>query len=297
MLESRRRSALQLALVPVLVCSMLGLAACADYGGPISGSTDQALSPQERRLQAVENKTTQLLRRLDAMNSDGGNSQSLSSLQNELRELRGETEKLRFEMTKQERSQRELFANLDRRLSQLEASGSSASAGAGASAGSSMFGGDGGSPVSGTVPSSTPGTLTSSAAVQKATVATPEEERAYLGTFDLLKNGKYDESITGFRAMLQQWPAGRYADNGWYWMGEAQLVKRDYSEAAKSFEALVRSFPDSPKVADGLYKLGLCQAELKRSSEAKLTLQRVIREHPNSNAANLAKRKLDQLGG
>ena len=80
-------------------------------------------------------------------------------------------------------------------------------------------------------------------------------------------------------------------------MGEAQLVKRDYADAAKSFESLIRSFPSSPKVADGLYKLGLCQAELKRPSEAKISLQRVIRDYPDSNAANLAKRKLDQLGG
>jgi TolA-binding protein len=41
----------------------------------------------------------------------------------------------------------------------------------------------------------------------------------------------------------------------------------------------------------------LAQIELKKPVDAKSALQRVIREYPNTNAANLAKQKLDQLGG
>lgn len=274
----------------IVVAGALGLGGCADYGGPISGQSATALSPQERRLQEVETKTAQLLRRLDAMNS-GQTSQNLTRIEEDVRNLRGETEKLRFELEKRERSNKELFGNLDQRLARLESGAADSS--------SSVSDASFGSNASGTapVPTSTPGTLSASSGLQKASVATPEEERAYLGTFDLLKNGDYDGAISGFGEMLSQWPQGRYADNGWYWMGEAQLVKRDYADAAKSFESLIRSFPSSPKVADGLYKLGLCQAELKRPSEAKISLQRVIRDYPDSNAANLAKRKLDQLGG
>lgn len=131
----------------------------------------------------------------------------------------------------------------------------------------------------------------------KAAVATPEEERAYLAAFDLAKSGKYDEAIKGFRSLVVQWPQGPYSDNAWYWMGEVQTVKRDYVGATTSFQYLTDKFPTSPKIADGLYKLGLSQLELKRNGEARTTLQRVVREYPETNAATLARKKLDQIGG
>lgn len=262
--------------------SVLASGCASDFGGPISSSNNTALSPAERRLQEVETKTAQLVRRMDSMNQSQTD-QDLTRIRDEIRFLRGDVEKLRFDLDSRDRSTKDLFANLDRRLSQVEAGGSAAapSAPIGASA---------------TVATNSPGTL-APAATPKATVATPEEERAYLGTFDQLKNGKYDEAIRGFRGMLDQWPQGRYADNGWYWMGEAQMVKKDFTGAANSFQSLVSGFPSSPKVADGLYKLGLAQVELKRPVDAKAALQRVIREYPTTNAANLAKQKLDQLGG
>lgn len=257
------------------------LAGCADFGGPISSGAGNVLSPEERRLQEVETKTAQLIRRMDAMNP-GQTNQDLTQIRDDLRNLRGELEELRFETQNRERSSKELLVNFDRRLQQIEQ-------GAAAGVGGTGIG-------TGTVATTTPGTI-APAAAPRATVATPEEERAYLGTFDLLKNGKYDEAIAGFKDMLEQWPQGRYADNGWYWMGEAQLVKRDYSGAASSFKSLAQGFPQSPKMADGLYKLGLAQVELKQNSEARASLQRVIGEFPSSNAANLARQKLQQLGG
>lgn len=255
------------------------LSGCADFGGPISSSQHSALSPEERRLQEVETKTAQLLRRMDSLNVSQTD-QDLSRLREEIRSLRGDIEKLRFDLEARDKSGKDLFLSLDRRVQQLEAGGSSSSAVV----------------APPTVSANSPGTMAATPTA-KAAVATPEEERAYLGTFDLLKNGKYEESIKGFRSMLDQWPQGRYADNGWYWMGEAQLVKRDYAGAATSFQSLVDKFPGSPKLADGLYKLGLAQIELKRNPEAKTAFQRVLREYPSTNAANLAKQKLDQIGG
>ncbi len=274
----RRVSGSCTALALVLLTS-----GCAsDFGGPISSSSKTVLSPAERRLQDVETKTAQLVRRVDAMNATQTD-QDLTRLRDEIRFLRGDVEKLRFDLEARDRGTKELFSNLDRRMAQVEAGGGSAGAGGGGAAPSGVV-------------TTAPGTM-APAGAPRAAVATREEERAYLGTFDQLKNGKYEEAIRGFRGMLDQWPQGRYADNGWYWMGEAQMVKRDYGGAANSFQSLVQGFPSSPKVADGLYKLGLAQIELKKPVDAKAALQRVIREYPSTNAANLAKQKLDQLGG
>lgn len=265
-----------------LSLAALLLAGCADFGGPISSSNKSVLSPEERRLQDVETKTAQIVRRLDSMNQ-AQTDQDLTRLREDLRILRGDIEKLRYDVDARDKSAKDLYLDLDRRLQRLEAGGVPAPA---------IAPGVGSAPV----PTTTPGTL-APAPAPRATVATPEEERAYLGTFDQLKNGKYDEAIKGFSSMLEQWPQGRYADNALYWMGEAQLIKRDYASAVGSFQGVADRFPTSAKMADSLYKLGVSQFELKRNAEARAAWQRVIREFPNTNAANLAKQKLDQLGG
>lgn len=267
----------------VMTLSLLSLAGCAsNYGGPIGGSGQAVLSPEERRLQDLENKTAAMSRRLDNLNASGTD-QELARLRDELRELRGMVEKIRYDSDQRDKTAKDQYLDIDQRLQRLE-SGAQAAAPAAPTLPSA-------------VPGATPGTLATAPTPQRPTVASPEEEAAYLATFDLLKNGKYDDAIRGFKSMQQQWPQGRYADNAWYWMGEAYYVKRDYTGALGSFQTLVDRYPTSPKLADGLVKVGLCQIELKRTAEAKATLQRVTREFPTSNAASIARQRLEALGG
>jgi len=266
----------------LLMLAPLALTACEGMGGSKVGPNGEPiLSPEERRLQTVEDAVAQLQRRAEAQDQ-AGTSQELTRLLDEVRALRGDVENLRYDLDRKTNSDKQLFSNLDQRLAAIEGGGALA-------------------PAAQATPGASPGTLTAvtpaAAAASRPAVASPEEEAAYLATFDLLKNGRYDEAIKGFRKMLEQWPEGRYADNAWYWMGEAQYVKRDYPSALQSFQSLVQRFPSSPKMPDALLKAGLCQVELKRSSDARGLFQRVVNEFPNSNAATLAKQSLQQLGG
>lgn len=253
------------------------LAGCADFGQPVGPDGQPVLSPEEQRLQDLEDKLALITRRMDAA-EQAGTDQELIRLLDEVRSLRGDLEKVRYDLDRSQKNQTQLYQDIDQRLATLESSGM-------------------GAPASGAALGASPGTLTAVTPRQRPAVASPEEEGAYLATFDQLKNGRYDAAIHGFRAMLEKWPEGRYADNAWYWMGEAQYVKRDYASALQSFQSLIERFPDSPKMADGLLKSGLCQVEMKHTSEARAAFQRVVSQYPNSNAASLARQNLQQLGG
>jgi tol-pal system protein YbgF len=264
------------------------LAGCASggYGGPISGGSDN-LSPSERRLQAVESKLAELSRRLDAVNLTGMDQENMR-LRDDMRQLRGEVERLRYDFDQAQRRAREQYLDLDRRLQRFEGPG-------------------GGQPpvgarveASGTV--TTPGLTRSPqtsidgtpppVTISQGSGASPEEEGAYLTAFDALKNGKYDEAIRGFRALLEKWPQGRFADNALYWSGEAYYVKRDYNSALAAFQAVLERFPNSPKGPDAMLKLGLTQIELKQEAQGRATLQRLVETYPQSNAARLAQQRL-----
>jgi TolA-binding protein len=72
-------------------------------------------------------------------------------------------------------------------------------------------------------------------------------------------------------------------------------VKRNYDGALESFRTLLERFPASPKVPDALLKVGLAQLEKKQKTEARATWRRLIEEHPGTNAATMARQRLDQL--
>ena len=236
------------------------LAACADFGGPVEGE----ISPEERRLRQIESQIQTLNRRLEAMTAVDV-ATTTTRLSEEVRSLRGDTEKLRHDLDTNERRGRELYLDLDRRLQRLEGPQGSAAGGAAASSGSSN------------------------------TPADPAEEQAYLAAFELLKAGKYAQSISSFKGMLEKWPSGRYADNATYWTGEAQYVQREYAAALETFEGLLQRYPSSSKAPDALLKVGFAQRELRQIDKAKATLQQVIEQYLSSSAAGLARQRLEQI--
>lgn len=255
--------------LPLLLAVALGAAACT----PISRTGEEPLSPEEVRMRAVETKLTEVNRRINAVENKDD-----TKTQDELRNLRGEVERLRFELDTQARRTKDLSGDIDRRLQKLEAQPAASLPTAEA-------------PQAPAVP---PVIYAPAAPAADSGATAAEEQTAYLKAFDSLKAGKYDSAIAGFKGMLEKWPQGNFSDNAWYWLGESQYVKRQYKPALESYTALVEKFPASPKVPDALFKSGLTQVELKQPDQAKASWRRVIKDYPNSNAAGLARQRLTQ---
>lgn len=245
------------------IAAALLLAGCADFGAPIGGNAP--LSPQEQRLQSIETRLAEATRKIDNLNF-ASQSQGIAKLEAEVRGLRGEVERMRYELESSEKRARDLYQDLDRRLSKLENEGRAARL-----------------------------AMEPRIAQPPPTPPSQEEEAAYLAVFEKLRGGRYDESIAGFRDLVQRWPEGRYADNAWYWLGESHYAKRDYDAALESFRTLQEKFPASPKVPDAMLKSGMAQLEKKQKAEARATLQKLVAEHPDSSAANVARQRLEQI--
>lgn len=277
------------ALMPLLLTAS-ALAGCASggYGGPING--DRALSPEERRLQDTETKIADLTRRVNGMEANRAN----QNLGDEVRSLRGQVEQLRYDFDNAQRKTQEQDAALDARLKALEAGGAAAAVPAPGAAGAPAAGGLY-TPPAAAVPQPQVYAPAPQPPAATGASAAADEEALYLKSFDSIKTGKYDDAIRGFRGMLDKYPQGNYSDNAWYWMGESYYVKRDYPNALQSYRSLLEKFPASPKVPDALLKTGIVQQEQKKNDQARAAYQRVLKEYPNSQAATLARGRLDQL--
>ena len=195
--------------------------------------------------------------------------QQMESLQTELRNLRGQVEVQTNEIERLKARQRDLLADIDRRVSELERRGVSAPA------------------------PEAPAVAPASAAVAQAESA--QEQKDYDTAFNLMKQGNYERAAKGFRDFLAKHPQSALRENAQYWLGEAYYVMRDYRKALPEFSKLLSNYPKSAKAPDALLKIGYCQSELGDSAKARETFNQVIARYPGQPAAKSAEQRLAKM--
>ena len=212
-------------------------------------------------------------------------SQRIDALQAEVRKLRGQVEVLENGNEALRKQQRDLYADLSRRVEALEGGGGrgAGAAGTSSSSGAAALGtAAAGAGLSGA--GSTPAPRTGETA-----------ELRYGKAFDALKAANYPVAIAGMRDFLAAYPDHDLADNAQYWLGEAYYVTRDYDNAVAAFTTVGQRWPDSSKAPDAMLKLGYAQFELKRLDAAKQTLSQVGTRYPGTEAARLAQERLRRI--
>jgi len=229
--------------------------------------------PDEDPVQIRMNDLDTRLARLEGLLSNQSLmelAQRVERLESEARNLTGSLEVLENGTEGVRKQQRDLYADLNRRVGVLE--------------------GNGGRTLGGTF-------IAPVAAAENggARENSSGEQAAYDAAFDALKNGQYDVAITRFRQFLSTWPASDFADNAQYWLGEAYYVTRDYENAAGAFSRGLEQWPQSRKAPDALLKLGFAQYELKRFPQARQTLTQVVVRYPGTEAARLAQERMKRL--
>jgi tol-pal system protein YbgF len=194
--------------------------------------------------------------------------QRIDAQQEEIRGLRGRIEELQNENVKLRKEQRDLYADLDKRLGETAATAASAAA----------------------------------AAASAATAANPptspsggDEQTQYARALEELKARNYASAVEILRALAAAFPNGALADNTQYWLGEAYYVTQEYDHAAAAFQGVISNWPNSRKVPDAMLKLGYTQAEQNKLPAARATLSQLVARHPDSDAARLATERLAKL--
>jgi len=235
-----------------LVLTVLALAGCESTPAQ-PDPTMVKLNDVDERLGRVEHVNQGLIQL----------SQRIDGLEAQVRQQRGQLEELQNSNDLLRKQQRDLYADLDRRLTALQAAPKSATGGDGTGGGT---GADSGG-----------------------------EQGAYSRAFDALKTTDYSSAITRFREFLRVYPQSQLAGNAQYWLGEAYYVTHDYDNAATTFRSVGEQYPQSAKVPDALLKLGLTQIDQKKLAEARSTLKQVTQRFPGTDAAKLAASRLQNL--
>lgn len=233
---------------PLIAVTVLAALAAAGAGAQSKGERIETL---EGRMEAVE-------RKLDSQ-AFIEMARQLENQETEIRRLRGEVERLQYELDRAEARQKDQYVDLDARLKAAETTAAAAA----------------------------------TAGVPGAAPASPEAE--YQAAINLLREGQYDPAAAAFRDFLAKYKDHELASNALYWLGESHYVRRDYPAALAAFEGVLRDYPGARKSPDALLKAGYCQQELKRYDSARATLARLMRDYPDSSAAAEAEARLKRL--
>jgi TolA-binding protein len=90
-----------------------------------------------------------------------------------------------------------------------------------------------------------------------APAATLEQERRLLETAEtLFVAGKYDEAITVYKQLINEYRRSVYQDKAQARVGDCFLEKEDYRMARTAYMLFISNNPASPYVADAYYRMG-----------------------------------------
>lgn len=252
-----------------------------------SGSAPVASSP------AVATSTAKLtteerlarLERILASQDLAGMLMRMDSLQSEVEKLRGDLELQAHQLDEIKQRQRDLYVDIDRRLTQLERN-APASAAAGGGANTSAVAGQ----ATAVQPQSTV-----AASADTAPVDSAGEQQAYQNAFDMLRGLHYDQAVVAFRNFISKYPKGRYAHIAQYWIGEAEYAQRKFKEAIGDYQKLIDNYPTSPKLAEAMLKIGYSQYELRNNKAAETILNQLIKSYPGTTEAGQAQNLIQKI--
>jgi tol-pal system protein YbgF len=195
--------------------------------------------------------------------------QQLDALERRVDQMQGVAETLEHDAGSTADRQRQLYADLDSRIQDLESTLS-------ARGSASVLEG-------GTLP---PGQLP---------VPGGSDRDNYQVAFELLKEERYEMAATAFQQFLVAFPDSELADNAQYWLAESYYASDKFEQALTDFEVVINNYPRSRKVPDALLKMGYCNYSLRRWDAARVTLSRVQADYPETTAARLAGQYLTRM--
>lgn len=233
----------------------------------VSGAAFSAAPNNDMSSSAIVEQLNQLKRLMQARGAAQINlQQQVVELQDELSELKGESETQAHKLDQIVDRQRELYIEIERRLTNIQA------------------------------PQQAATTTTPTSTAESAYNMSLSESDAYDQAVNLiLKERRYDEAIPEFKSFIKNYPKSVYIANAHYWLGQLLFNKSLFSDAKTHFDQVIKYFPDSTKRSDSMLKQATVMQKLGDKAAAKALFEQVISEYPDTTSATLAKSRLSAL--
>lgn len=244
----------------ILLAPAVALGGCALLQ-PTEDPTVARLDELERRMQAIE----RVVQNQSLVNM----TQQVAAVERQGDEMQGRVETLEHDSETTADRQRQLYADLDARIQELESS---------LSARNAVGVMDGGTLAPGQLP-----------------MPSGSDRDNYQAALQLVRDERYEQAGMAFEQFLVTYPDSQWAGNAQYWLAESHYVTQNFERALAEFQTVIDKYPRSTKVPDALLKTGYCNYELKSWDAARGSLARVQDDYPETTAARLAGQRLKRM--
>lgn len=190
----------------------------------------------------------------------------VEQLNKELSRVKGELEVATHNISSTQQRQRDLYADTDNRLRQLESIATQPVA-------------NGETPADGSGESTEP------------TAEATDFEAAQA----LSKASKHREAFDAYNKFLQTYPNSERLPEAQYALGYAQFSLKNYKASIATQEKMVQQFPGHAKAADAMFSIANSQIQLSDVEGAKKTLRILLNQYPKSTVAPSAQQRLKVL--
>jgi tol-pal system protein YbgF len=126
-----------------------------------------------------------------------------------------------------------------------------------------------------------------------APAGAPSAQEIYDVAVQQLDRGSPQTARNAFQLLLDQYPASELAQDAQFHIGES-WEGIDADSATAAYELLVQRYTDSPRAPTALYRLGLMAEQEGDIDQARVYYERVVTGYPRSDAAELARAKLNR---
>ena len=217
----------------------------------------------------------------------------IEALKVELNKLRGQIEVLNNSVENTTKRQRDMYLDLDTRVTRIEQQGGASPAAGPAAQGTP--------PVPATAPAAPVPAASATTVPPAATASTAApgdaaaESRNYEAAQAQRRLGNYQGVIVAFQNFIKQYPKSNLAPRAQYWIGDSYFNLRDFKLAIANQQLLIKSYPESPTVPDAMLNVASSQMEMGESIAGRKSLEEIIKQFPISDAADKAKRRLSAM--
>ncbi len=226
--------------------------------------TIRLINEMQAEARAQENRIARLEAALQKNEQVFNLLKEVDVLKAEIAKLRGDAEVQAHLIETLEKRQKDLYVDLDQRVTELNKAASAP-------------------------PAAKPGSNT-------AAPADPAMESSdYEAALNAFKARDYHQAIAGFKTFLKNYPDSALAPNAQYWVGYSYYSLKDYKGAIAQQQKLIAAYPASAKVPDALLNIASAQIESRDKKAAKKTLQEITTKYPGTTAAALASKRLVTL--
>ena len=112
--------------------------------------------------------------------------------------------------------------------------------------------------------------------------ADQKEQQASQSAYLEVQNKQYSQAIKDMKAYLAKYPAGQYAVNAHYWLGELNLISGNNKDAISEFNKVVNQTQNPAKIPDAMLKLGMIAMSNQDYKTAKKDFTDITKNYANS---------------